>query len=121
MTVSDTINGNNFKEEELIQYPVELNIQYPEKLSRLTTFFRIILAIPQFIVLYFIEIAAGIMLFLSWWAILFMGKYPKSFFDFMTWYMRWQTRVQGYLYLLTDKYPPFSGDPSTIAPPAPKQ
>ena len=101
-----------------MQYPVELNIQYPEKLSMLTSFFRIIMVIPQAIVLYFIEIAAAVILFLSWWAVLFMGKMPKSFFDFMTWYMRWSTRVMVYMYLLTDKYPPFSGDPSTIAPPA---
>jgi Domain of unknown function (DUF4389) len=100
-----------------MQYPVELNIQFPEKLSRLSTFFRIILAIPQYILLYFLGIAAGIILFLSWWAILFTGRYPKSFYSFMTWYMRWSTRVGVYVYLLTDKYPPFSGDPSTIAPP----
>jgi hypothetical protein len=101
-----------------MQYPIELNIQYPEKLSRLTSFFRLFMAIPQYVVLYFITIAAGIILFLSWWAILFTGRYPKSFFSFMTWYMRWSIRVSGYVYLLTDKYPPFSGDPSTITPPA---
>lgn len=100
-----------------MQYPVELNFQYPGKLSRLTTFFRIILAIPQTIVLSFIEIAAAVILFLSWWAILFTGRYPKSFFDFMAWYMRWNIRYAAYTYLMTDKYPPFSGEPSTIAPP----
>ena len=99
-----------------MQYPIELNVQYPEKLSRLSTFFRIILAIPQYIVLYFLGIAAGVILFLSWFAILFTGKYPKSFFDFVVWYWRWSMRVSGYMYLLTDKYPPFSGEPSTIAP-----
>jgi hypothetical protein len=102
-----------------MQYPIELNFQYSEKLSRLTSFFRIIMVIPQVIVLYFVAIAAGVILFLSWWAILFIGHYPKSFFDFVTWYMRWNVRVSGYMYLLTDKYPPFSGEPSTIAPPAP--
>ena len=101
-----------------MQYPVELNIQYAEKLSRLTTFFRIIMIIPQYIVLYFLNIAAGVILFLSWWAILFIGRYPKSFFEFMVWYMRWNTRAMAYMYLLTDKYPPFSGEASTIAPPS---
>jgi hypothetical protein len=104
-----------------MQYPIELNIQYSEKVSRLTSFFRPILAIPQYIILYFLSIAAGVVVFLSWWAILFTGRYPKSFFDFMTMYMRWNTRVGGYVYLLTDKYPPFSGDPSTIAPPTASQ
>ena len=96
-----------------MQYPVELNIQYPEKLSRLSTFFRIILAIPHYVILYFINIATGVILFLSWWAILFIGRYPKAFFDFMTWQFRWNTRFNAYMYLMTDKYPPFSGDEST--------
>jgi hypothetical protein len=91
-------------------YPIELNVQYPEKLSRLTTFFRCIMVIPHAFVLYFVSIAAGVILFLSWWAILFTGRYPKSFFNFMVWTFRWNTRVNGYSYLLTDKYPPFNGD-----------
>jgi hypothetical protein len=100
-----------------MQYPIELNIQYSEKVSRLTSFFRPILTIPQYFILYFLSIAAGFVVFLSWWVILFTGRYPRSFFDFMTMYMRWNTRVAVYSNLLTDKYPPFSGDPSTISPP----
>jgi hypothetical protein len=100
-----------------MQYPIELNVQYPEKLSRLTTFFRLIMAIPQYIILYFISIAAGIILVISWFAILFTGRFPRSLFNFMTWYFRWNVRFSGYMYLLTDKYPPFSGDPSSVAPP----
>jgi hypothetical protein len=91
-------------------YPISLKVEYPEKLSRLTTFFRIIMLIPQMIVLYFLQIAAGVILFISWWAILFTGKFPRSLFDFVTYYLRWSTRVNGYTYLLTDKYPPFSGN-----------
>lgn len=94
-----------------MDYPIRLQVDYPEKLSRLTTFFRIILAIPQLFILYFLGIAAEVIVFLSWWAIIFTGHYPKSFFDFVTWYWRWSTRATGYyLYLLTDKYPPFSGN-----------
>ena len=89
-------------------YPISVGVDYPEKLSRLSTFFRIILLIPQMIVLYFVEIVAGILMFLSWWAILFTGKYPKGLFDFVSGYLRWATRVNGYTYLLTDKYPPFN-------------
>jgi Domain of unknown function (DUF4389) len=104
-----------------MQYPVELNVQYAEKLSRLTTFFRFIMIIPQVFVLYFVSIAAGVIVFLSWFAVWITGRYPKSFFDFVVWYLRWSTRVNVYSYFLTDKYPPFSGDPSTIAPPATPQ
>ena len=95
-----------------MEYPVRLEVDYPEKLSRLTTAFRIILVVPQLFVLYFLGIAQRVIVFLAWWAILFTGKYPKSFFDFTVWVWQWSTRVNGYTYLLTDKYPPFSGDKS---------
>jgi hypothetical protein len=90
-------------------YPVTLKVEFPKRLSRLTTFFRLFMVIPQIVVLYFINIAAGVILFISWWAILFTGRYPKTFFEFIVWYFRWNTRVSAYYYLLTDKYPPFSG------------
>jgi hypothetical protein len=93
-----------------IDYPITFGAKYPEKMSRLTTFFRLILVIPQCIVLYFVSIAACIVAFIAWWAILFTGKYPKGMFDFFSGYMRWATRVNSYTYLLTDKYPPFSMD-----------
>jgi hypothetical protein len=89
-------------------YPITVGVAYPEKLSRLSTFFRIILLIPQNIVLYFVGIVAFVLMFFAWWAILFTGKYPKGLFDFVAGYLRWSTRVSGYFYLLTDKYPPFS-------------
>ncbi len=103
------LRGTNKKEEKnMAEYPITVGIQYPEKLSRLTTFFRYIMAIPQMIVLYFVAIAACIIWFISWWAILFTGKYPKGMFNFVSGYLRWMTRVSGYYFLLTDKYPPFS-------------
>jgi len=89
-------------------YPITIGVAYPEKLSRLSTFFRLILAIPQYIVLYFVNIVAFILMFFAWWAILFTGKYPRGLFDFVAGYVRWNTRVTGYFSLLTDKYPPFS-------------
>ncbi len=103
-----------------MQYPIELNVAYPAKLSRLTTFFRPIMLIPHYFLLYFISIAMGVIVFLSWWAILFTGKYPRAFFDFVVWSFRWYTRAGGYANLLSDKYPPFSGEPSAAAPPQTK-
>jgi hypothetical protein len=91
-------------------YPINLKVDYPEQLSRLTTFFRCFMLIPHMIVLYFLQIAAGIILIISWFVILFTGKFPRSLFDFVTYYFRWSTRVNGYSFLLTDKYPPFSGN-----------
>jgi len=89
-------------------YPITVGVAYPEKLSRLSTFFRIILMIPQLFVLWFVGIVAFVLMFFAWWAILFTGKYPKGLFDFVAGYLRWSTRLNGYYYLLTDKYPPFS-------------
>lgn len=92
-------------------YPVSVNVEVPGRLSRLTTFFRPFMLIPHAIVLYFLGIAAGVCLVVSWFAILFTAKYPRSLFDFQVYVFRWSTRVNGYGSLFTDKYPPFSGNP----------
>jgi hypothetical protein len=92
-----------------MDYPVTLTVAFPERLSRLTTFFRLFMLIPQFFVFVFISIAGWFITFLSWWAILFTAKYPEVFFNFVVWWLRWWTRLNGYAFLLTDKYPPFSG------------
>lgn len=92
-------------------YPISIEVDYPQKLSRLTTFFRIFMVIPHVFILYFIGIAAGIITLISWFAILITGRYPRGLFDFMVYYFRWSTRVTGYgSLLLTDKYPPFNGN-----------
>ena len=92
------------------RYPISIEVEHPEELSRLTTFFRFFMAIPHYIVLYFLGIAAGVVVFISWWAILFTSRYPRWAFNFVSGYFRWNTRVGGYAILLTDKYPPFSFD-----------
>jgi len=91
-------------------YPITFGAEYQPKMSRLTTFFRFLLVIPHSFVLYFIAIAAAVITFIAWWAILFTGKYPKGMYDFMVGFMRWQTRVNAYMYFLTDKHPPYSLD-----------
>jgi hypothetical protein len=90
-----------------VEYPVTVSIEYPEKLSRLSTFFRIFMVIPQWIVLYFLGIAVGVVIVITWFAILFTGKYPRWAFFFVSGYVRWYARVRSYYCLLTDRYPPF--------------
>jgi len=96
-------------------YPAKFSVDYPETLSRgtllLKTFFGwLYVGIPHGIALFFYGIVAFFAVFISWWAILFTGKYPKGMFDFVVGYMRWQARVNSYwMMLLTDEYPPFSG------------
>jgi hypothetical protein len=90
---------------------VTFKADYVEKRSRLTTFFRLLLAIPHIIFLYFYGLAAGVLVIISWFALLFTGRYPQGMYDFVGGSLRYSTRVYGYLWLLTDEYPPFSGSP----------
>jgi hypothetical protein len=79
--------------------------------NRVTVLFRIILAIPQFIVLYVLNIANGFCLLISWFIALFTGQWNPSLKQFCVGVFRWQLRVYSYLYLLNDEYPPFSLEP----------
>jgi hypothetical protein len=99
-----------------VPYPVTFKAQYVEKRSRLTTFFRVLLAIPHIIFLYFYGLAAGVVVIVAWFALLFTGRYPQGMYDFVAGSLRYSTRVYGYLWLLTDEYPPFSGSAETPYP-----
>jgi hypothetical protein len=67
------------------------------------------LAIPHWFLLFFLGIAAGFCIFLSWFAILFTGRFPRALFDFVVGVARWGLRTGAYAFLLvTDEYPPFS-------------
>jgi hypothetical protein len=98
-------------------YPIRYDVTRPDSQSRLTNlplfiglFIRFILLIPQLIVVIFVGLVATILYFLATFAILFTGKYPEGFYNFVVSYMRWNANVGGYLLSLYDKYPPFSGD-----------
>jgi hypothetical protein len=99
-----------------VPYPVTFKADYVEKRSRLTTFFRVLLAIPHIIFLYFYGLAAGVVVIIAWFALLFTGRYPQGMYNFVAGSLRYSTRVYGYLWLLTDEYPPFSGDAATQYP-----
>ena len=90
---------------------VHLEYVYPDvprDLSRWMPVVKWLLAIPHYIVLFFLDIAAVIVVIVAWFAILFTGRYPRGMFDFVEGVIRWHNRVIGYaLTLVTDKYPPF--------------
>ena len=66
------------------------------------------LAIPHYIVLFFLYIAGAVLSLVGWFVVLFTGRYPRSFHDFVVGLMRWSVRVQAYTtVLVTDRYPPF--------------
>ena len=68
-----------------------------------------LLAIPDFIVLIFLDIAMIVVVVLAWFAILFTRRYPRGIFEFVQGVIRWHNRVTAYAFVLvTDRYPPFS-------------
>lgn len=91
---------------------VHLDFPYPDvpnELNRWLPLVKWLLAIPHYIVLFFLGIAAFVVVIIVWFAIVFTGEYPRSLFDFVEGVLRWQYRVYGYaLILVTDQYPPFS-------------
>jgi hypothetical protein len=94
------------------QQALHLEIVYPDAendLARGMPLVKWFLAIPHYIVLVFLYIAAFVSVVIAWFAILFTGRYPRSLFDFVVGVARWHNRVTAYmLILVTDKYPPFS-------------
>jgi len=88
-------------------YPAVLYSARPVLRRRVTVAFRVVLVIPQFVVLYFVNLAAFAVLIIGWFAVLFAGRWPLGLQSFVTGWMRWTFRVNGYSSLLVDEYPPF--------------
>ncbi len=91
---------------------VHIDIPYPDakyELNRWLPLIKWFLAIPHYVVLCILGIAACVCVILAWFAILFTGRYPRALFDFVVGAFRWWLRVSAYAFLLTtDRYPPFS-------------
>jgi hypothetical protein len=90
---------------------VHLDVDYPDAerdLNRWLPLVKWFLAIPHYIVLFFLWIATIVVVIVAWFAILFTGRYPRSMFDFVEGVLRWESRVIAYVgMLVTDRYPPF--------------
>ena len=91
-------------------YPVTFEADYVERRSRLTTFFRPILAIPLIIWLAIYGIAATIAIFIAWFAIVFTARYPRTLYGFVEGYNRYYARATAYAALVCDPYPSFLGE-----------
>ena len=100
------------------QYPstdeqqyVRLEVEYPDARNDLNRWLPLVkwfLAIPHYIVLFFLWIGVVCVVIVAWFAILFTGRYPRGWFDYVVGVMRWGNRVIAYaLILVTDQYPPF--------------
>ena len=93
------------------QQSVHLDYPYPDAqrdLNRWLPLVKWFLAIPHYVVLFFLGIGAFFVTIAAWFAILFTGTYPRGIFDYMVGVHRWDNRVEAYAFTMaTDRYPPF--------------
>ena len=98
-------------------YPVVYSAQHEEEgRNRLTTFFRLIIAIPWQIVAFFYGLAAFIVVVIAWFAMVLTGRYPEGMYEFVAGFVRFNARVNSFYNLLTDELPPFNGEPNESYP-----
>jgi hypothetical protein len=92
-----------------MSYPVSFEVDYIHERNRLTTFFRLILAIPLAIWLYIYAIGATVAVVVSWVTIVITGRYPPALYGFLAGFNRFVARFTAYAALLCDPYPSFGG------------
>jgi hypothetical protein len=90
-------------------HPVDLEIEGPERQRRVITFFRLILAIPAFVVAYVFIFVLTIVAFIGWFIALAVGRMPKGMRDLSAYCLQYEAQTYAYLMILTDRYPSFSG------------
>jgi len=98
---------------DLHEHPIGLVVDDDLRRSRLTVFFRLLLAIPQAIWLAIWGIAVYFILFVVWIVAIFTGRVPDSLHNFLAHYLRALTHLSAYLFLLANPWPPFGGEPGT--------
>ena len=98
-------------------YPLQLTGELSPKLSRGLWLVKWLLAIPHFVVLFFLWVAFAVVSIVAFFAVMFTGRYPKPLYDFVLGMNRWAFRVAAYATLMTDVYPPFRLDMGGTEPP----
>lgn len=94
-------------------HPIGLIVDDDLKRNRLTVFFRILLAIPQLVVIALWGIAVYVVVIIAWFAALFTGRVPDGLHEFIARFLRASTHLNAYLFLLADPWPPFGGAPGS--------
>jgi hypothetical protein len=97
-------------------YAARLEITYAEPLNRFLPLIKWLLLVPHYIALLLLYIGGYLALIVAFFAVLFTRRYPRGVFEFLLGVMRWTERVNAYLHLMTDRYPPFSINPEPDNP-----
>jgi hypothetical protein len=92
-------------------YPVDLRVDEAAPQSRLTVFFRGLLAIPALVLAYVFRIVNTLIAFLGWFYCLIFGRMHEGMRDLSAWMLQFELQTYGYLFLLTGRYPSFAGGP----------
>jgi hypothetical protein len=88
--------------------PVTFRVEFEKDAKRLSALFRFLLAIPAYIILFAISIGANIVLFLAWFALMVVGRFPDGMHSFVLSTRQYSARVSAYIMYITDQYPKFS-------------
>jgi roadblock/LC7 domain-containing protein len=88
--------------------PASYSLDPPGEMNRWAPLYKWILAIPHYIVLWFLWIAAIFVVIVAFFAVIFTGSYPQGLRDYLVGVERWYFRVDAYVFFMTDEYPPFS-------------
>jgi 2-(1,2-epoxy-1,2-dihydrophenyl)acetyl-CoA isomerase len=86
-------------------YPIDLDIAPPERQSRWTTAFRLVLVIPAYLLMYVLSVVLQVVAVIGWFAALALGRMPRGMRDLMAYCLRYQAQTYAYLLLLTGRYP----------------
>jgi uncharacterized protein DUF4389 len=110
---------------ERVEHPIRLVVTDDLQRTRLTVFFRLILAIPHVIWLILWGIVATLVAIANWFATLVKGQSPAGLHDFLATYLRYMTQVYAYILLIADPFPGFGGKPGypveiEVEPPQPQ-
>jgi hypothetical protein len=99
-----------FSLDEAPDYPIRTHFEYPERIARWRPLLQYFMAYPHILILYFLWIGAFFAFIYAWFVILFTRRFPPGVFNYIVGVGRWGARVQGFILLTTEQYPPFSLD-----------
>jgi hypothetical protein len=97
------------------EFPLRLEVEYPEQLNRWLVLVKWLLVIPQWLIVSALSYVEQAIYVIAFFAVLFTERYPRPLFDFVVNIRRWTLNVYAYAGLMRDEYPPFSWEPGLYA------